>query len=515
MAIAPGRWLRQNLSVYFGNATAVRDYRVQLRGNKAVVLWGVYLLVMIGFGVFVYGSTASADRISVIEAQRNLRQFYDTIINLLGGIICLIAPALTATAVVSERQRRSLDLVFSAPVTPKYYLVGKMISSYRYVWMLLVLALPITSACVVLGGATWMDVLCTFILLSLLGLLYCAISILFSTIAPKPVSAIVWSYLACACYTLVISSLASYGTFAMMGSSGPTHELPFIVALSPFNVTRVSSSYSIISGVTVANWIIVAVYTLAICKLFLLAAASALSPLGAMDTKMLRLHGVVYAFLIVFALSGLFPAAPAGSSSAASTSMALAACVLLGWFTMPLVVLMPFLACFGNDSDRKFMSAGVFEPRKMFVGTPDGSLPYVLLLLGSAALGLILGLASHGIDVTNGTFVSTILWMIALWVFAWSLGRFTSGMNLGLRGARTAHFCLMLAIWFIPIPFLMIIEQNGPRGDKATLWDFYILRPIWGPPDATRAGVSALVLIITAFLIACVAENMRKKPRSS
>jgi len=51
-----------------------------------------------------------------------------------------------------ERQHGPWILVFSAPVAPRYYLVGKTIAVYRYIWMLLILSLPVTAACVVLGG---------------------------------------------------------------------------------------------------------------------------------------------------------------------------------------------------------------------------------------------------------------------------------------------------------------------------------------------------------------------------
>src|ERR1044072_9677517 len=112
---------------------------------------------------------------SMTDAQHPLKGFYNKIIYLLSTVMWLVAPALTATAIVSERQRKSLDLVFSAPVSPKYYLVGKMLSSYRYVWMLLVLSLPVTAACVVLGGAVWSEGLAAYGLLSLPGVIYTAI----------------------------------------------------------------------------------------------------------------------------------------------------------------------------------------------------------------------------------------------------------------------------------------------------------------------------------------------------
>jgi len=63
-----------------------------------------------------------------------------------------------ATTIVMERQRRSLDLVFSAPVAPpttcrQRRLRCTAISDAADP------SLPVTAACVVLGGASWSDVL--------------------------------------------------------------------------------------------------------------------------------------------------------------------------------------------------------------------------------------------------------------------------------------------------------------------------------------------------------------------
>ena len=41
MAMNAGTWFRDTKAVYLDNATSKRDYRVQLRGNKSVVLFAI------------------------------------------------------------------------------------------------------------------------------------------------------------------------------------------------------------------------------------------------------------------------------------------------------------------------------------------------------------------------------------------------------------------------------------------------------------------------------------------
>ncbi len=296
MASMIGSWLTDSREVYFGNATAVRDFRVQLRGNRSVMLFGVYLLLLIGVAMYTYSNAVNQYGSTIVEAQSSLHGFYQVTMLLLAGTVVLVAPGLTATTIVMERQRQSIDLVFSAPVSPKYYLVGKMISSFRYTWMLLVLALPVTAASVVLGGASWTEVLEAYILLSIHGLALTAFALLISTFSAKPVAAIVWSYITAIVFNFCAGSAATASLFRFMGR--PTDEAPFWVSFSPFAVVQSARTYTSIAGHHIPNWILALVVTLLIVKICLLGAGSILNQSGGMEVVGLRLHGLIYALLV-------------------------------------------------------------------------------------------------------------------------------------------------------------------------------------------------------------------------
>src|SRR5688500_14766550 len=226
--MSPVAWVQENARVYIGNATAKRDYRAQLRGTRAIWLWAAYLLILIFIaGVTYSGIVNDAVPQPVAELQFQLQTFYETMMRFLGLMVVLIAPALTATAIVSERQMKSLDLVFTSPMTLKHLLVGKMISSYRYVWMLLILALPVTAVSVVMGGATWMDVLAAYVLLSSCALIVTSIGLLMSAVCATLVSAVLWTYLLVGAYAGLTSFFAAsweftsrYGAMHGGGSGG-------------------------------------------------------------------------------------------------------------------------------------------------------------------------------------------------------------------------------------------------------------------------------------------------------
>lgn len=519
---AAATWVRQSLGTYFGNATAVRDYRVQLRGNRAVILWAVYLAVLIGFGMITYSSAAGREQMSVVEAQASLKSFYTQVLGLLATIIVLVAPALTATAIVAERQRKSLDLVFSAPVTPKYFLVGKMISSYRYLWMLLVLSLPVTAACVVLGGATWSEVLTSYALMSLHGLIYTSIALLFSTLALKPVGAIVWSYIGVLVYLAITSYVGEMlvvpRTFGFGG--GNIDEMPFFVSLSPVSMIQASSTYTVISGYHVPNWLLAAVFTFLFVKLMILAGSSALSPFGSWETKSLRLHSLAYAFLLalgfaaaVASVSGLSGRAMyLGSTSTASVSPAIdlfSSRMFVALLTN-LVVVLPFLTCFGKDLERKFWPDGAFNIRRMLVGTPSGGLPYLFAVALAAAGGFIVySIWEPGLVGLH--FLGFFYYGLALVFAAWSVGRYTSALANGLRYARTLHFTVLVLVMWLPVPLLLIADPFGLGTQDASVWDYYVLRPLFSSSDKTGlALVTGTILIAVGLVLAIRAESLAK-----
>lgn len=497
-------WLQDTKAVYLDNATSVRDYRVQLRGNRSVLLFGLYLVVLIGVAMTVYGQAAGVGAIEVVEAQQKLRGFYGTIMALLGGIVCLIAPALSATTVVAEKQRRSLDLVFSAPVSPKYYLVGKMISSYRYTWMLLVLSLPVTAACVVLGGASWADVLVAYVLLSTQALILTAMALLMSTIATKPVPAILSSYCVTLFYLVVTAGFAGptvgRGLFGHAGN-----EAPFLATLNPFFVQATQATYTMIATVQAPNWILSMAFALLISKICLLGAGSLLSPSPAKEIRSLRLHALVYvgafALYLGWSSAGIVPGTTLGANDAGRA---------LFWLSMLLFLFMPFLSTFGVDAERRFWPNGTFRLRHTLDGTPAGGLPYVLLFLAVCLASIWSGLRfGRAITMGLGDALPWVVYCVGFWTFFWAAGRYASSLFVGVKSARTLQFATFILLVLLPVPFLSSITNASAGTSLGSPWDLYPLRPLF--VDRSNADTLAYIwgtgFLVVALLVTFAAER--------
>jgi ABC-type transport system involved in multi-copper enzyme maturation permease subunit len=506
------QWLLSNRQVYFGNATATRDFRVQLRGNRSALLFGIYLVLLIGVAMLNYGEAIGDQRMSVIVAQQHLKEFYTVVMYCLAIAISLVAPALSATTVVMERQRRSMDLVFSAPVSPKYYLVGKMLSSYRYIWMLLALSLPVTASCVVLGGASWGDVIGAYFLLSVQALAFTSIALLMSTVAQKPVSAVLWSYAACVPYAFLTFALSESLSMRSMFSHSFSSEVAFPVALSPFNVMSAVGTFTRVGEVQVPNWLFALAFSLLVSKIALLCAGALLSPYGGKEARSLRIHGLIY-LLLIFGFGGY----EIGGVMSISSSEAFEHAKTLGYtyfsVLLPLAIFVPFITCYGFDGERRLRPNGIFSMRKMFDPTPASGLPYLAtLVLGSGIAGAIgdsFGrmnsvsgismasmaaggpgaiLGSPSFSLPGATFLCFLAYAAGFWALMWSIGRYTSSLLLGIRQARTLHLAAIIAICLLPLPILITmfpIEDGNPLPP----WRLWLLSPLVDYQHEGGAGV--------------------------
>ena len=489
-----------------------------------MVLFGLYLGILMLVGYTKYDSIASNASMSVSDAQRQLRDFYQTIIMMLAGMVSIVTPGLAATTIVMERQRRSLDLVFSAPVQPRYYLVGKMIAVYRYIWMLLILSLPVTAACVVLGGASWSDVLTVYGLLSMHGLLMATIGLMISTFSPKPVSAIVWSYIAVAGYLIVSGSGAGAAyamvSFRSMGGSGG--EAPFLVGINPFTAIYAVGTYTTIGATHVPNWLLASLAILVAVRLCLLGGGAVLSE--GREALNLRLHWAILVSVLAFGLaywlgaSGAYrtivSATPRGTIGAPVGADAGASILGYGlfWFFSPLLLVIPTLSAYGTDGMLRQRTNGWFGLRNALDGTPAGALPYLASLILLATAFVLVGIKSSGNDLPSVAFAYFVVFTLGFWSLFWAIGRVASSLKVGLRTARTAVVIGFVVLVILPVPFLMALSAETFQEGGVSLWNLYPLRPVLQFKDM---NLFLPLAYGAAFLLAALGANLLSERRLS
>jgi ABC-type transport system involved in multi-copper enzyme maturation permease subunit len=535
-------WISNLKRTYIGNATATRDMRIQLRGSRAAVLFTTYLVVMSFVLLMVYAnSLGDGGRYSLATAQNNLQTFYYSTLGSLAVVITLVAPSMGAFAIVSEKQRRSLDLVFSAPTEPKYYLVGKLISSYRYVWLLLVLSLPFCAVSVTLGGTTWMQLFITFLLYSFYGLVCVSFGLLMSTLCSKVLPAIIWTYAALACYLLLTGGFFGASVASTRGTFAGLNPL---VSLFPASYSFVADQSWPIFGREIPTWILTILIHLVVVKFVILAAGSMLAPGNSKEIRSLRIHGLIYCAFVTFLIAlGITPLLQSiissGLTSQAQVQAAHGRVVFAILLTIGMMIV-PYLASYCNSDLRRHRPDGIMRISQTLSGRPSGNIVYLCLLFATVVVSYVVGAKYYG---TTSTFIPFGLssasasislpgsfdlnpfaqWFLmyvalgfSIWSVAFFLGWFGVSNKPILSRGRTLSLFFFVLVLILPTALFAILAPE----DSRTGTGIWLVNPIAGVIcDLPYAGITGFhataLLLLTLLLIAYTLPKVRKQSQQS
>lgn len=499
-------WIREQREIYFGNAELKKDYRVRLRGSR--VAWvlafylGLFLLITLG----IFGSMMG-EQVSVVEAQSRLQTLYVYVTVMLEALALFIAPAVAAAAIVAEHQRKSDDLIFVAPITLKYFLVGKLLSGLRYLLVMFALALPMAAACVVLGGATWREVVLAYLILCFRSCFYLALALPIAAATKKVVSAFILTLLAIGVLVMLGST---FGVGGLLGASGMTGvmgmpgQVPFYSYVLPFTSAFGADTFTLLPGLNwqVPNWILVGLLYLLLTKFLLVTAASSYSNYGRKDIASLRAHALVLGvvFLWLFQLAGFVTTFAYGRLE--SVAALFAVCI-------PLVFAMHSLGAWSIDADRKNYPDGLFRWREFWRGSPSSGLPFLLTFMGVLVVAHLLGNAATA--AMSGLFFqwpselywARVLWLATLVLLIWSFYWLMSGLiPRKLDVSKKASFVMYIVVFLLPMPFFIGID--------ALEWEYFFLAAGFAGEVSSVLTVAGVQLLL-AVLFTGIAEKARKR----
>jgi ABC-type transport system involved in multi-copper enzyme maturation permease subunit len=159
------------------------------------VLYGLALL----FTVFVVwdnyrGRFPGAQRVSIHLMAEIAEALFHAVSAVQYGAVFLFVPLFLCGVIASEREERTLDLLFTTRLTDREIVLGKLGSRVAVVVFLVFFSLPVISLIMLFGGvdpqAVWRGLACT-----LLAILYAgAHAIYFSTVTKSAMGALVRTY---------------------------------------------------------------------------------------------------------------------------------------------------------------------------------------------------------------------------------------------------------------------------------------------------------------------------------
>ena len=177
------------------SAICVKELRGRMRGRRAFVIITVHLLLVAGFAWMVetlmertftggFGSTFSASS----EIGRAL---FIAMLVLLTLIVLMLAPASTAGAISLEREKQTLDLLATTPISSLAIVLGKLVSALCWILLLLLASIPVTALVFTFGGVGPDDMAKGYVVLLVTALFYGSVGLFVSALVKRTQAATV------------------------------------------------------------------------------------------------------------------------------------------------------------------------------------------------------------------------------------------------------------------------------------------------------------------------------------
>lgn len=179
VAVASPRSPLSRLAGWLANPLASKELLARMRGPRTFVVATLELLPLAALALVLYASI-SGTRSGVMVSTPAGKLFFAIVTALELGLICLLAPALTADLIAGERERRTLDLLLVTPLSRRQIVVGKLIAALGALLLLIVLALPIQAIAVLLGGVGVEELLAGLVILVLTAVTYGCVGLYWS-----------------------------------------------------------------------------------------------------------------------------------------------------------------------------------------------------------------------------------------------------------------------------------------------------------------------------------------------
>jgi len=135
---------------FFTNPLIVKELRERFRAKKSFWILALYLLVM---GAILLGFVYLLHLDSVIVPGED-RDTFIAMAVLQYGLICFIAPALSAGAVSGERERQTLNILLTTQLSPLKIVASKLVTSLAFIFLLVVSSVPLYSLIFLYGGVS-------------------------------------------------------------------------------------------------------------------------------------------------------------------------------------------------------------------------------------------------------------------------------------------------------------------------------------------------------------------------
>jgi ABC-type transport system involved in multi-copper enzyme maturation permease subunit len=188
-------------------AVGVKELRGRMRGRRAFVILTVYLVLLAGFAWMMelilekeFGDILSG---TAAFASAQIGQGVFIALLLLETLLVVaLAPAFTAGAISLEREKQTLDLLATTPISSFAIVIGKLFSALTYLFILIFASIPLTAMVFVFGGVAPDDIVRGYLVLLSTALGLGSVGLFFSALMKRTQAATIVTYFGVLAVTL-------------------------------------------------------------------------------------------------------------------------------------------------------------------------------------------------------------------------------------------------------------------------------------------------------------------------
>ncbi len=192
----------------FSNPILIKEMRSRMRGTRAfLVLTGYVATLSVIISLIYIVIHKNAPTTVVNQAGSVLTP---VLIYVQMGLICLIAPTFSASAISSEREQQTFDLLIASLAQPSTILFGKVGAALSYLFLTLFGSLPLIALTYSLGGVALRDIAIAYLIMVVSGVTFCSMSFFWSTLIRRGVLAQLTSLIAVIFLVAAMPALALF-----------------------------------------------------------------------------------------------------------------------------------------------------------------------------------------------------------------------------------------------------------------------------------------------------------------
>jgi ABC-2 type transport system permease protein len=213
------------------NPFTAHELRSLMRGPRAYLVLTVYLSIVSGITLLLYIATSGNGTSGVNDSSSVGSALFYVIIGMQTLLVSFLTPSFTAGALNGEREQGTYDLLWMTGVTPTQIVVGKLMASVGYTFLLVLATLPLLSLALLLGGVELIQLAVALTVILMSALLFSSLGLYISARMPTMLGSTIVTY---ALATAIVIGMAVFTLISFPLINDLIYGSSSIVKTSPF-----------------------------------------------------------------------------------------------------------------------------------------------------------------------------------------------------------------------------------------------------------------------------------------